>query len=440
MVSEPISSSRVDLDTGVPLDAKDRKTLADVEPSLAVGIDLLRWSQKVLAQGSYAQQFPIIAQFNLPAQSYGFFDQATVAGRPLPVMGVFQEQLYDKPKSPRGYEQVAAEWLRAQVEEFVLRYFMRVSSFAAPQAFVDADRHPPSGLIGNLSWCPGGPEQLGGFGYQQVYYKRAADGQVRKFAAADQARIVDLREIGPSYDWLVALVNVYAFNLSLSLRNLKNSPELVVPLEEKSYLILSPEFIANDSRPEPGVLGRYGLGYAFLRLQEPSLVAYGPGEFKAAFQTIQFKVLESGEVRVCMLFVVNRPDRILNLSLNPFEWGMRMADWMSFGMASRLTAPLFGDAGKPPGGGTPGGGTAGGGTPGGVDPVFAGIALANMLSGGYTSRELCITKEQLEKIFLVKHYMQHYQTIAGSLMTWRMIADWLDTAALPDWVRRGGVA
>jgi hypothetical protein len=432
MVSEPISSGsrRLDLDAGAPLDADDRKTLADVEPSLAAGIDLLRWSQQAEAHGGYAQQFPIIAQFNLPSTSYGFFDQATVGGRPLPVMGVFQEQLYDKPKSPRGYERIAAEWLRAQVEQFVLRYFMRVSSFGAPQAFVDTDRPAPSGLAGNLSWCPGGAEQLGGFGYQQVYYKRAADGQVRKFAAADQARIVDLRDIGPAYDWLVALVNVFDFNFTLSLRNLKNSPELVVPLEEKSYLILSPEFIANDPHPEPGVLGRYGLGYAFLRLQEPKLVAYGPGEFKAAFQTIQFKVLESGEVRVCMLFVVNRPDRILNLSLNPIEWGRRMADWMSFGMASRLTAPLFGDAGKP----------SGAGTAGGVDPVLGGISLANLLSGGYTSRELCITKEQLEKIFLVKHYMQHYQTIAGSLMTWRMIADWLDTAALPAWVLRGGVA
>jgi hypothetical protein len=430
MVSEPIRSSRVDLDGGAPLDADDRKTLADVEPSLAAGVELLHWSQKVQAQGGYAQQFPIIAQSNLPDESYGFFDQATIAGSPLPVMGVFQEQLFDKPKAPHGYERVAAEWLRAQVEQFVLRYFMRVSSFAAPQAFAGTDSKPPSGLIGNLSWCPGGPEQLGGFGYQQRYYKRAEDGQVRKFAAADQSRIVDLREIGPSYDWLVAFVNVFDFNFTLSLRTLKNSPELVVPLEEGSYLILSPEFIANDPHPEPGVLGRYGLGYAFLRLQGPKLVAYGPGEFKAAFQTIQFKVLESGEVRVCMLFVVNRPDRILNLSLNPLDWGRRMADWMSFGMASRLTAPLFGDSGKP----------AGGGAPGGVDPVFAGISLANLLSGGYTSRELCITKEQLEKIFLVKHFMQHYQTISGALMTWRMIADWLDTATLPAWVLRGGLA
>jgi hypothetical protein len=38
----------------------------------------------------------------------------------------------------------------------------------------------------------------------------------------------------------------------------------------------------------------------------------------------------------------------------------------------------------------------------------------------------------------VRHFLQHYQTIVGSLLTWRSIADWCDEAALPEWVRRGG--
>jgi len=39
--------------------------------------------------------------------------------------------------------------------------------------------------------------------------------------------------------------------------------------------------------------------------------------------------------------------------------------------------------------------------------------------------------EQLEKQFLVQHFMQHYPMVVGSLLTWRRQADWLDRAALP---------
>jgi hypothetical protein len=427
MVSQPIEKDSPEPEASGPLTAADRALVDQVPASLAAGLDLLRWWGPADAQGSYAKRFPVIAPFNLPDTSYGFFGEAPVDGKPLPVMGVMQEQLFDQPKSPRGFEKIAAEWLRSQVEEFVLRYFMRVSSFAAPQAYVDPDRKAPTGLLGALSWCPGGAAELAGFGYKQIYYKRADGGEVGKFAESEQSAIVDLREIGPKYEWLMAKVSVFDFNFTLSLP-VSESPQLVVPLKEESYLILSRDFIANDTKPEQGVLGRYGLGYAFLRVPGPSLVAYGPGQFVAASQTIQFKVMESGEVRVCMVFVVNRPDRIVNLSFNPLEWGRRMADWMSFGVASKVAGPLLGDLGKPAGQGA------------GVDPVLGSIALANLLSGGLAARELCISKEQLEKVFLVKHYMQHYQTITGALMTWRAIADWLDAAALPEWVVRGGSA
>jgi hypothetical protein len=53
------------------------------------------------------------------------------------------------------------------------------------------------------------------------------------------------------------------------------------------------------------------------------------------------------------------------------------------------------------------------------------------------AKDLCISKEQLEKDFLVQHFRQHYQMIVGSLTTWRRIPDWLDATSLPDWVRSG---
>ena len=50
---------------------------------------------------------------------------------------------------------------------------------------------------------------------------------------------------------------------------------------------------------------------------------------------------------------------------------------------------------------------------------------------------LCISTETLEKLFLMQHFKQHYQTIVGSMLTWRQIPNWLDTPSLPSWVISG---
>ena len=43
----------------------------------------------------------------------------------------------------------------------------------------------------------------------------------------------------------------------------------------------------------------------------------------------------------------------------------------------------------------------------------------------------------IEKDFLVTHFMQHYQMIVGSLLTWRRVPDWLDSSALPETATTG---
>jgi hypothetical protein len=73
----------------------------------------------------------------------------------------------------------------------------------------------------------------------------------------------------------------------------------------------------------------------------------------------------------------------------------------------------------------------------GFDPITAYIAAANLVTGGMAARELCVSREQLEKDFLVQHFGQHYEMLSGSLLTWRRVPDWLDAAALPAWVTTG---
>lgn len=414
MASEPIRDRESDA-----LDERDRARLACVASSLADALSLKSWWERVDAAKSYAERFEFVRTFNEADSSYGFFDQAPLPDRTLPVMGVFQEMFYDRPK---GAE---AGFVREQLREFVLHYFMRVSDFRRPQAYVPSDPAAATWLPPGLSWCPEREDARSGFGYSQLYYKLAGSGRVGKFPEERRGAIVDLREIGPVYEWLVMQVRIFDFSLNFKPLGAAY-PYLAVPLREETLLVVSREFIRYVDDPEPGLLGKYGFGYALLR--DPTLagvLAYGPGRFDAGFQLIDFKVLASGESRVCMTFVVNRPERILNLSFDPLGWGVQMADLMSLGLASRFFPP------RP----SPGPGPAAAWP--GPDPIFAGITLANALTGGRAAQDLCVSREQLEKNMLLQHFLEHYTMIAGSLVTWRKVRDWLDRDALPDWVATG---
>ena len=72
-----------------------------------------------------------------------------------------------------------------------------------------------------------------------------------------------------------------------------------------------------------------------------------------------------------------------------------------------------------------------------IDPALFYVSTANAISNGSAARSLCISKEQLEKLFLLQHFKQHYQAVIGSLLTWRQIPNWLDERNLPSWVISG---
>ena len=153
--------------------------------------------------------------------------------------------------------------------------------------------------------------------------------------------------------------------------------------------------------------------------------SYGPGEFDAAIQTIDFHVLEGGEISTHLVFVANRPVRMMNVELNPVDISYGVADLLSFGLSSAFLAPVKGALDRVPL------------SLGSFDPLGTLVSLSNQLTGGWAASELCISLEQLERDFLVQHNRQHYQMLVGSLLTWRQIPDWLDKATLPAWVITG---
>ena len=405
-------------ESGTGFTEADRAILAHAEQTLAAGSQLMRWWQNKDRAGDYADRFDVVREYASGDRSFGFFDCAPVAGTDLPVMGVVQEMFYDRQKLASG----AA--IRAQFKEFVLRYFMRVSHLRQPDA-VPEDLSPSSYVKRALSWLPEDAENRVGFGYQQLYYKQHGSGTIGKFSEADQHAIVDLRDLGPVYDWLLLKVNIFDFNLSFAPLG-GGAFKFQVPLKESNYLVLEPSFIINEDDPEPGVLGRYGYGYAFVPYSpEPGFLAYGPGHFAAAIQTVDFTVLASGEIRVRAAFVVNRPDKIAKVDIAPIDWSFRLADMMTFNMASKLMGPFKALADRVPL------------RVDGLDPIAAYIWLANTLTGGLAERQLGISKLVLERRMLAQHFMQHYEMLTNSLVAWRTIADWTDHDHLPEYCRLG---
>jgi hypothetical protein len=401
---------------------QDRAILDSVESALTNGLQLKQWWEQTDATHSYADRFETASTFNRPDHSFAFFDQAPLHGQTLQVMGDVMDLFYDQPKAPA---EATAAWMQEQLREFILHYFMRVSDFRRPQAYLSATRPTPVSLLQPFSSCPDAAPVYQGFGYAQFYYKLRDSGRVGKFPEEERFAIVDVRELEQKYEWIVLRVRIFDFNLTFRPLG-QEFPEVAIPLMAQQWVVASRDFTLDKDHPTSGVLGQYGYGYAVLKdPTDRGLLAYGPGQFDAGFQLFHFRVLASGEVRVKLVFVVNRPERILHLSLNPVTWSLTLADLVSFGLSSRLFAPVQGMLAQWPFSG------------GILDPVFGSIALLNWLTGGLAARELCISRDDLEKEFLVQHFMQNYDLITGSLQTWRQISNWLDRAALPEWVIAG---
>ncbi len=405
------------------LNDRDRSVLDKVESYLAQGLEIHRWFQEARRTSSFAERFKLFDQYERPDTNYGFIDDITVGGRPFPITGTVQEILYARPKVPANAS--GAEWMRDQIRAYMLRYFMRVASFRAPRLTATRPQESPFPFLKPLSWCAGGPVNRRGWGYRQLYYK-LTNGDVGKFPESQQRAIVDVRELGEKYQWIVLEVHVFDFRINLPPfggDGLKAS----IPVKSVVKVVLSRDFVIDREHPEPGVLGRYGWGYAFLREEQgpTGLLGYGPDALGPAVMTFHFDVLEGGEARLFNGFAANQPTQIVHLSLNPVDWGVEMADLLSLGLLAPVLKPVREVSRRLPFSRLS------------LRPVFNFINLANLASGGLASRELCISKDQLLKIVMAMHFLDTYHFALGTLETWNQIADWTDDAALPRWIAEG---
>jgi hypothetical protein len=407
----------IDLSGSMELTDDDLSLLSGVDRALANGVALKRWWEQTNATNSYAARSELVREFNESQRSFAFFDNVSLNGQTLPIMGTVDEMLYDRQKDAPN------EKLRDQFREFILHYFMRVSSYRPPAATVETGQAKHSDVrsfFQPLSWCPEGRYTRAGFGYSQHYFKLRESGLVGKFRERDRHTIVDLREIGKTFEWII--VRVHIFDVSLTFKPFgPRSLAIDLPQEAEFYLIISPEFVTCRDNPAPGVLGHYGFGYAILRREEyRSAIARSPDVFGTGFQLLNFALDTKGQSNVRLVVVVNRPGRILSMDLNPIALGFGLADLISFGFASRLLSPVRSILERISPGTTD------------FDPVTAYISAADALSAGISAEQLCISMETIEKEMLRQNFMQHYDLIVGSIVTWRQTQNWLDPAQLPE--------
>jgi hypothetical protein len=423
-----------------PRSAPDRCVLPTVPEYLARGLALRRWWAEVESKGGPENTFDIERSFNRPTRSFGFFGEAPVHGRMMPVLGNVQEMFYDNMRTPVGQEH-SGQLTLAQMREFVMKYLMRTTSFRQTEAYSDASSPVPPPAWAGLSWCPRPVPSQTGFGFSQLFNKPAGSDVIHTFPSYEQRSIVDQRLIGPVFDWIVLKVRIFDFKFKSQPFG-EHGPELVFGENEESYLVVHEEFINrrdySESSPAPvssptaigeqGVgkfrpIGDYGIGYAFIKNPIQSVFGFGPGEFDAAIQLINFRIYESGYISVRMVFIANRLQSIINVRVDPVDWGFKMADAFSFGLASRIFSPFRSLLAQVP-------------LQLNLDPVSAYIDLANRFTGGDAARSLCISKETIERLSLLIHFQQHYQTILSTLSTWRQF-NWLDPRSLPSWVVSG---
>jgi hypothetical protein len=393
------------------LDKAEEQLLRNVELHLSQGIEIRDWWERKDRENTFADRFEIARTFNPAETAYGFCDETKLRERNVRLMGLAQQMVFDRPKTPQGSAN------RPQLREYAMRYFLRSSDFREPVAF---DRtsfgEVPAALRGALWKRPASDESLRGFGFSQLYYK-LVKGEIGRFEGADASAIVDLRELGERFQWI--LLKVRMFNTKATFAPLgDDGPQMVIPLRSESYVIISRELVTD--RP-----GEYGIGYAIMPGPETGGdAAYGPGHFDTGFQTIRFTLGKDGVARARTALAVNRAEKFMNLPFDPLQLGFKAADTLTLGIASQFVQPFAGAF--PPFLSAHG-----------LDPLQAYIALANAATGGAAGESFGVSKISLEHSILTQLFQANYKLISGAVLTYRSVPDWTAGSALPDWIRTG---
>ena len=413
--------------SSAPLTDDDRAILERVEEAITQGQDLKKWwADENTKERVRLNRLPVARQINRPGWNYGFLLNADLRLGRLAVAGVIQDQIFDCPKAPKAARDHDKwkKWKREQLRTFVMDHFMSLTSTRYP---APAERFPGTGA--RESKADQTANSTDGWVYEQCYYKLKATGETGKFSDEERFDLISLLEVGRKYAWVVFKPNIHHFDIEFPLAGTANGPRLVISSVQPVYAVMTPDFLVDDEEErldehEPGrtVLGQYGYGYSVVPdPTKKSVIAVVPSAISNTIETLTFRVLDNGEVRAHMDFITPQPSRIINFDLE--EMGFELADRLSFGMASKVFAPLK---------------KVLEGFDLQLDPVYAAGRLANLATLGFASDSFSVNKEQLLRDVMTLHFtdVSKMFNIAGS--HFGMVPDWTGkTEDLPDWAKRG---
>lgn len=398
---------------------------AQVETALQQAQDLNVWWARVEAREERIERFELYPAVPGSEPVWGFFGAAWVRGESLPVMGTIVDDFFDQPRVPPAKQAQAAPWMREQIEEFALHYWLRVQANALPEPYPELGHGAAAPYLSWLSLCFPTDQEFSGNANVQELYKLRGSSRVGQFPPRYRTAIIDLRELATTYEWITVETTSFDFNITVGGAG-DEAPNLVVPLKTTVDFVTSADLIVNRRNPEPGTLAAYGPGFGFVKTANSRALAVAPDMIQPGLRLQSLRVLATGEVRFRGVLILPRPDQIVNLSAPDVFLGT--ADVMTLGATAKWTQPLRQALSQMP-------------MPSfGFDPVLGSIRWLNLLTGNRAADELCISQEQVEKEILAKSALAMRQMALASRQIWLQVPNWLDRAAIPPWVRRGEIA
>lgn len=423
----PPSHGAVEDRRGIATSCEAPPSIADVETALAQARDLRVWWSRVEAGTERIERFALYPAVPGSEPVWGFFGEAPVQGRNVPVMGDVVDDFFDQPRVPPAQQRQAARWMLEQVEEFALHYWLRAEASAQPEPYPELGHAQAAPYLSWLSLCFPQDQEFSGARNLQHLFKLRASGQIGAFPLRNRTAVIDLRELDRTYEWITLDTTDFDFNITIGGAS-DEAPSLVIPLTTTVHCVMSADLIVNQRAPAAGTLAAFGPGCGLISAARRGVLSIAPEMIRPGLRLQSLRVLETGEVRFRGVMIMPRPERIASFSvLAPDVW-LGALDFMTLGATRGVTQPLKRALDRLP-------------VPDiRFDPVLSSVQLLNLLTCNRAATELCISQEQIEKEILAKDSLGMRREALGSRQTWLQVPDWLDSAAIPEWVVRGEIA
>ncbi len=292
-----------------PLSELARLLAADSEVGLRQGKELFNWWREK-AGASKLPLFPLEPGYPPYLEWKAFFDTATLDGKETTVVGCMQQNLFKVRGNPN----------RPADETF--------ESFFDTQFLRQCRWEHRDGLPG-------------GFRYKAIVGKKQGSKELVPLDPSPDGPFLDISELATKWEWLTLQVDILDFVRSNPHLERFNRT-LSQYMKESAYISYHRDFSIPATPPGPGVVAERVFGYAFLpREVAHNVFGFGPGHFGAAVKQWRFSLLESGDIRAQIAFIVSpRSEMVMNLG--GFDPVYQPVDLMAkmmlggFGVAEKL--------------------------------------------------------------------------------------------------------